>query len=198
VLQQDANGQWITRWNQAASASAGSAVVEVAQDQAGVVDTGLHYNAFGEVIKKGVNGGEQEYFDYDNAGRLWRSNGGDGVDKVMLHDTEGRATAEIRSTDLDLHGYRAAAEVAGQSAVRRTDIRYDALGRAEQQMQAERNGVRPTVNQQFDRWGNVVSVSDPRAAYIKTTYRYNANNQLVQESKPDADGAQGAGSSVTR
>ena len=31
----------------------------------------------GEIVAKGVNDGWQEYFDYDNAGYLWRTNSGD-------------------------------------------------------------------------------------------------------------------------
>ncbi|MDQ0017856.1 hypothetical protein J2W23_006277, partial [Variovorax boronicumulans] len=37
------------------------------------------------------------------------------------------------------------------------------------------------VTQNTDRWGNVVSITDPRSSAWKTTYRYNANNQLVQQ-----------------
>ena len=40
---------------------------------------------------------------------------------------------------------------------------------------------RPTIHQNIDRWGNVVSISDPRSANWVTTYRYNANNQLIEQ-----------------
>lgn len=39
----------------------------------------------------------------------------------------------------------------------------------------------PTVNRKIDRWGNVVEANDPRAASWITAYRYNANNQLVEQ-----------------
>ncbi|WP_157604366.1 hypothetical protein, partial [Rhizobacter sp. Root1221] len=45
--------------------------------------------------------------------------------------------------------------------------------------------VRPAITQVTDRWGNVVSVSDPRYAGWNTTYTYNANNQITSEHKPD-------------
>ncbi|WP_235582035.1 RHS repeat domain-containing protein [Rhizobacter sp. Root1221] len=45
--------------------------------------------------------------------------------------------------------------------------------------------VRPAIAQTTDRWGNVVSVSDPRYGGWNTTYTYNANNQLTSEHKPD-------------
>ncbi len=61
------------------------------------------YNGFGEVIEHGVNGAEvgdqealQEYWAYDSAGRMWKTNA-EGVDKVYLYDVAGRVTAEIRS-----------------------------------------------------------------------------------------------------
>ena len=58
--------------------------------------------------------------------------------------------------------------------------------------------IRPIVNQKTDRWGNVVEISDPRSAYWKTTYRYNANNQLVQQIQPDSSGNTTAASPVTQ
>jgi YD repeat-containing protein len=61
-----------------------------------VVTTAVQYNAFGEVIRKGVNGGQQEYFDYDTAGRVWRTNSGDGVNKVYLYNLNGQVTAICR------------------------------------------------------------------------------------------------------
>ncbi|MDQ0086111.1 YD repeat-containing protein [Variovorax boronicumulans] len=100
-----------------------------------VVDTALKYNAFGELVSKGVAGqAGGEYFDYDNAGRLWRTNAGDGVDKVALYDLQGHQTADIRSTgqgraDLNLRNFGSAQEIAGLADVRRTNTTYDLLGR---------------------------------------------------------------------
>lgn len=100
-----------------------------------VVDTTLNYNAFGELVSKGVVGqAGGEYFDYDYAGRLWRTNAGDGVDKVALYDLQGHQTADIRSTgqgraDLNLRNFGSAQEVAGLADVRRTNTTYDLLGR---------------------------------------------------------------------
>jgi len=53
--------------------------------------------------------------------------------------------------------------------------------------------LRPTVYQKVDRWGNVLEVTDPRSPYWKTTYKYNANNQVVLQTQPDT----GTGSPVT-
>lgn len=101
------------------------------------VERTTEYNAFGEVIYKGIEGTEesrhQEFFHYDQAGRLWRTNSGDGVTKVYLYDLMGNSTAEIRSQAVNL-----ATEVSSASAAyylqdnqrMRIETRYDALGRA--------------------------------------------------------------------
>src|SRR5581483_4072115 len=105
------------------------------------------YDAFGEITSKGLNGGAQEYYQYDNAGQLWRTNEKDGVDKVMLYDLLGKNTAQIVSQALDLrNGYSAPAQVAAlASGVQRTNSIYDADGRMVQQVQPsfaiERDGL---------------------------------------------------------
>lgn len=88
------------------------------------------YNAFGEISAHTVNGSAYDYFDYDPAGRLWRSNSGDGVDKVYLHDAAGRQSAEIRSALRDLRAERDAATVAAAPAAElvRSETAYDLLG----------------------------------------------------------------------
>ncbi|MFC4314274.1 RES domain-containing protein [Steroidobacter flavus] len=60
------------------------------------------YNAFGEVTLKTINGVAHESFEYDRAGRVWRTNGGDGVTKLYLYNLAGQATVEIRSQSHDL------------------------------------------------------------------------------------------------
>ncbi|MDO8301446.1 hypothetical protein, partial [Lacisediminimonas sp.] len=86
----------------------------------------VSYNTFGEITQKGVNG-YQEYFDYNAAGQLWRTNSEDGVDRVYLRDLQGTVTAEIRSQQRDLkYGFRTAAEVAVlRDNVMRTDTIVD-------------------------------------------------------------------------
>jgi len=111
----------------------GGTVAIVTQAQAGLVDTAMEYNAFGEMTAKGVGGGRQEYFDYDNAGRIWRTNSGDGVDKVALYDLLGNQTAQITSYgtasgNADLKAFTNPDSVA-VADLRRTDTIYDVLGR---------------------------------------------------------------------
>lgn len=104
-----------------------------AVSSAPVVNT-VTYNAFGEVTGKGVLGQVQEYFDYDNAGRLWRTNTGDGVDRVRLYDGLGNVTSEIRSSgsgyvNADMKLFANAEAAAADPSTRRVDTTYDALGR---------------------------------------------------------------------
>jgi YD repeat-containing protein len=51
--------------------------------------------------------------------------------------------------------------------------------------------TRPVVQQTLDRWGNVLAISDPRNAAWQSTYRYDANNQLVEQTQPGDAGGQG-------
>ncbi|MDQ0069692.1 YD repeat-containing protein [Variovorax boronicumulans] len=120
----------------------GSSVVTVGQAQAGLTDAAITYNAFGEVTRKSVNGVAGEYFDYDNAGRVWRTNAGDGVDKVAFYNLQGKQTAQILSygstyENVDLKSFQHADELAWRD-LRRTDTVYDALGHAVQTVGAER------------------------------------------------------------
>ena len=97
----------------------------------------VKYNAFGEIESKITNGSE-EYFDYDNAGRMWRSNSGDGVDKVFLSDLAGNHVATLTATEQDLKIYDDAqsADLASGD-MRRVEQTYDALGRViEQRLQS--------------------------------------------------------------
>ncbi|QGW82230.1 Ig-like domain repeat protein [Variovorax paradoxus] len=121
-----------------------------------VVDTALEYNAFGELVSKGVVGQEGgEYFDYDRAGRLWRTNAGDGVDKIALYDLQGRQTADIRSAgsgrgDINLRKAADAQQVAQLSDVRRTDTTYDLIGHILSQALPERQEVQGGVSVRTD------------------------------------------------
>ncbi|QHI97338.1 hypothetical protein GT347_04690 [Xylophilus rhododendri] len=174
--------------------------------------TGLLWNAFGELTARGTwaegsAASYSEFFQYDNAGHLWRSNAGDGQTTVMLYDLLGRQTAQITSAgSLDLlrsFGDAGSVDAQGHNGLRRTDFELDALGRALVQREAARANpqytetYRPTTFRTFDRWGNTLSQSDPRDARILTRFAYNAANQLVRQVQPDADGNISAASPLT-
>lgn len=129
----------------------GSGIGTVTQAQAGTISTALEYNAFGEVTRKGVQGGRQEYFDYDNAGRLWRTNTGDGVDRIYLYDTQGNQTAEIRSSgtggdNYDIKGLASAQAANDRPNTRRYDIQYDLMGRVTARTEAARQELQGGVS----------------------------------------------------
>jgi YD repeat-containing protein len=192
VSQQNAAGEWALLWQGAPAQATGDLATTVGQDEAGVNVTHAQYNAFGEMTGRGINGGQQESFDYDNAGHLWRTNSGDGVDKVVLFDVQGHGTAQIQGIATSLSQVDGPEAAAVMDGTRRTDLHLDALGRLVQQVMPERDGMRPVVNRVLDRWGNVLEISDPRSATIRTVYRYNVRNQVIDESLPDAPGNQSA------
>jgi YD repeat-containing protein len=172
------------------------------QQSAGMVVQDLEYNAFGEVISKGTNGyAEREKYAYDNAGRLvhsYASRGQDsdagGIWQFQLYDLLGRQTASIASdgsTYLSGALDSAAMDAMGHSGVRRTDFVLDALGRTIEARLAQRQDAvtqqsgQPVIHQTFDRWGNLLSQSDPRSSAWVTRYQYNAFNQIVRQEQPE-------------
>ncbi|HYD37424.1 MAG TPA: hypothetical protein VEA60_07410, partial [Allosphingosinicella sp.] len=62
----------------------------------------IAYNLYGEVSQRGLNGLWQEKFAYDLAGRLWRTNSGDGVWRYFVHDGNGNQTLAIESEGADM------------------------------------------------------------------------------------------------
>jgi YD repeat-containing protein len=73
-------------------------------DLATAVVKEVQYNSFNQIAQKrtytsGVTRTTwDEYTLYDQAGRVWKSNSGDGVTKVTVSDKNGNATASISST----------------------------------------------------------------------------------------------------
>ncbi|WP_256082147.1 DUF4214 domain-containing protein, partial [Massilia sp. YIM B04103] len=104
----------------------------------GILERSSTYNAFGELTRRHVGGVLVEYNDYDQAGRLWRTNAGDGVSRVMLHDNAGNVTAELRSATLKLinEAYRDAQQVDGLPGLVRNETRYDVLGHVTAQIRS--------------------------------------------------------------
>jgi len=153
------------------------------------------YNAFGEIIRKRVLGmSAEEYFKYDNAGRVWNTNSGDGVDKLHLHDLAGNVTAEIRSQTTDLEQFASLQQaLSSQAPVIRTEAVFDRAGRVVEQREPgyavvagnPATYVTPTRRQQLDRWGSAVSVTD--SAGNNTQYRYNQFGQVIAVLQPEVE-----------
>ena len=179
----DARGQVIAT---VAPTGSGSGIHEVT--------TQAKYNAFGEMTARGI-GGLQEFYTYDNNGLLWMTNQGDGVVHAYLHDLMANVTADATSDgvggNLDVTTYTTqAALAAALPNLRVTFTQHDLLGHVTAYVEAKRldtagqNLITPTVNQVCDRWGNVISRSDPDSAQAITTYAYNSANQLIQQVLP--------------
>ncbi|MBK4734904.1 phospholipase effector Tle1 domain-containing protein [Noviherbaspirillum pedocola] len=60
------------------------------------------YDAWGQVIGKGVNNGWQEFAEYDHGGRLVKGNAGDGITRAYVFDAAGNTTLKIESSGPDL------------------------------------------------------------------------------------------------
>ncbi|AVS67170.1 hypothetical protein C8245_17055 [Paracidovorax avenae] len=125
-------------------------------------DTELQYNAFGEVTRKrllwpdgsgllgayaadGARMEGDEVYDYDNAGRLWRSNAGDGVMKIWAHDLQGRQAVQLvgagrfRLTAYENTAAALAVQTTNPAEFQRTDMQYDLLGRLTRTIAPERS-----------------------------------------------------------
>lgn len=152
------------------------------------ISTQAEYNAFGEVTRRGTNNGWQEYFDYDNTGRLWRSNAENGVDKIYLYDVQGNQRQRISSQGRDLsataYDYTALATTAGLSTdVMKTSYFYDDLGRMLRQLQPGRLqgsvSYLPQHDFEQDRWGNVTRHTNANG--LINEFRYDWRNQQIRQ-----------------
>jgi YD repeat-containing protein len=190
VLQQDSAGNWVVRWEGTPAQANGQNRLSVGNRDS-EVHTYSSFNAFGELEYRSVMADElvvgEEYFEYDQAGNLVWTDSGDGIAKLMRYDRLGRQTSMITGSGDE-----------GNPPPRQTDTVYDALGRAVLERSPQRvtaedpnQAVTPEVHRSFDRWGNVLSISDPRLSNWVTYYSYNANNQLVRQVQTDSDGMSG-------
>ncbi len=109
---------------------------------------GVAYNAFGDVSSRSLNGVEQERNSYDNAGRLWKSNAGDGVQRFYYSDARGNRSYAIESAGADLRGVATLAGALAQAndpanarTVVATAMRYDRRGQLVETVQRGRELV---------------------------------------------------------
>lgn len=238
----EADGSWIDDYTETTYDAVGDVVAErtpastevlvdgvaqsISQDAAGSVIVTMKYDAFGEMVERDTAQGANtattgdmsapdaklETFEYDAAGRLWRTNSNGGNVTITLYDQRGLATAQLTSDglaglhpqNLDLSTIDDAmdADGLGSDGIARTETQYDAMGRAVKiTLPARQFGtsvVAPFIDQTFDRWGNVLSQSDARDKDWITVFTYDFNNDLTSESQPDDEGGQSDASPVTR
>ena len=164
------------------------------------------YNSFGELIEKNHDNNFKVTYEYDSQGRIWRSNSV-GYYQIFVYDLEGQLTQVITSTnsfdtkenengiDLSMDYFEDVISFNQGSyrySLQRASNRYDRLGHllgqvrekvetADDEHQGE---IREACQSQVvDRWGNILSYTDPRKQ--TTLYTYNALNQLTSKALPE-------------
>lgn len=168
----------------------------------------IAYNAYGEIVERGTNGGGQEQFVYDRAGRLVRSNAGDGVWRYFVHDRLGNQTAVIESEGTAIHGEtldgmlsyatQGFAYALGQlyiNGINTTLTAYDRRGQATRTIQTKRELDDPayTMNghggyvdietaRGYTAFGEVAWERDARGYY--THMSYNTMGRMLWRQRP--------------
>jgi YD repeat-containing protein len=158
------------------------------------------YNAYGEISQRGINGGWQEQFGYDTAGRLWRTNSGDGVWRYFVYDGGGRQTLTLESEGTDLSNLTidqalAIATVNGAYAVggawvdgiNATISVFDKRGETLSTRQPFRElstSVTQTLatSHTYNAFGEVMSETDARSN--TTDFLYNSMGRLIEKKSP--------------
>ncbi len=170
------------------------------------------YNAFGEVAQRGVNGMWQEQLTYDSAGRLVKSNSGDGVWRFFAYDGNGNQTLTLESEGADLSASTvdqaiAAATAGGSVGGAWVDTINAAIAVFDKRGQQTatrlpfrelKAGTIQTVTsaRTYNAYGEVTSETDSRG--FVTDFVYNMMGRLTQKLSPNVayTSASGATSSA--
>ncbi|MGH6613388.1 LysM peptidoglycan-binding domain-containing protein [Sphingomonas sp.] len=181
--------------------------------------TQIAYNSYGEVSQRGING-YQEQFAYDLAGRVWRTNSGDGVWRFAIYDKNGNQTLSIESEGTDLAGKTldqvvAIATNGGGNAIgaayvdgiNATITRYERRNLATDTIQAKRqlsSSVTTDLktSRDYSAFGEVIWERDPsQAAYAssetRTNYTYNTMGRLISTERPQVSFTNAQGGTAT-
>ncbi|QVN23622.1 LysM peptidoglycan-binding domain-containing protein [Burkholderia pyrrocinia] len=124
------------------------------------IQTEFRYNAYGELIGRRTNGGGayadqsgvwQEYTDYDNAGRVVRTNFNDGISHLYMYDRNGNATLKVESMQTDLRGFAIKTGEDLEKLLQKADMmqtftRYDARNQVIQIRQPKTSGSVPRIS----------------------------------------------------
>ncbi len=159
------------------------------------------YNSYGDVAQRGVNGLWQEQFAYDGAGRLYRSNSGDGVWRYYLYDGAGRQSLTLESegtnlASLTLDQALAIATVNGAYALGGAYVDginvtigvFSKRGQSLQTRQPKRQlnataaATDLVVSRTYNGFGEVASETDARG--FTTDFTYNTMGRLIQKQSP--------------
>jgi YD repeat-containing protein len=181
------------------------------------IDTArMRYNAYGEVSERGINGVYAEKFEYDNAGRVVRTNSGDGAWKYFMYDGAGNQTLMIQSvgTDLNAADKDTLAEVlalwtGGTTTIATTNVagvvatitRYDARNQAIEVREPKREhgatvGVQDlTTTRAYNAFGE--TAYEINAAGARVDYTYNTMGRLIKIESPSVEGRGANGNWIT-
>ncbi|HEX8222848.1 MAG TPA: LysM peptidoglycan-binding domain-containing protein [Allosphingosinicella sp.] len=159
------------------------------------------YNVYGDVSRRGINGGWQEQFAYDGAGRMVRSNSGDGVWRFFVHDANGNQTLTIESEGTNLAGYSVDQALSVATAggayhiggayidgINSTINVFDKRGQAVQTRMPQRQlndtsaATNLNVGRTYTAFGEVASETDARG--FVTDYLYNTMGRLIEKRSP--------------
>lgn len=161
------------------------------------------YNAFGELIAKGVNGVFNIKNDYDSQGRMWRTNM-QGYYQIYVYDLTDKVSQIVTVANGGLQSPPLVADLGSDSFevawsfdqgswqydLQRQNNSYDALGNLIIQtkestvFQDKKYSIQiKTEHQHYDRWGNLVSFTNNKQQ--QTLYEYNGCNQLIKQELPE-------------
>ncbi|AJK45877.1 LysM peptidoglycan-binding domain-containing protein [Burkholderia plantarii] len=114
------------------------------------------YDSYGDIVARRTNGGGpngewQEYADYDNAGRVVRTNLNDGISHLYMYDKNGNATLKIESMDTDLRSVAVGTQAEVTALLQRIDMmqtftRYDQRNQVIQIRQPKTTVGQPRVS----------------------------------------------------
>ncbi len=168
---------------------------------------GARYNIFGELIAKGADGRYTTHVDYDQSGRVWRSNT-EGYYQIFVYDLMGQVTQIVTSTNSfrdnhQRHGVDLS-DAFFEGAInynqdvwyydlQRQDNIYDKSGHllsqkkefsVEATQQKEELHLESVKQSQtVDRWGNMLTYTNARG--LITYYEYNAFNFVIKQELPE-------------
>jgi YD repeat-containing protein len=164
--------------------------------------TSFQYNNFGQVTQQGTGTNSatdiaagtalyQVTNQYDAAGRLTGTNGGDGVWKFFGYDKAGNQTVAVTSAGATFTsgtGLATALSQVGNGNVNGTYTVYDARNQATQVVEEGRDLSATVTNQtlatsrSYNAFGEVATETDARGYTI--TYTYNTMGRMIRSESP--------------
>ena len=206
-------GRAVTQWQASGAANTPTSTWAITWPQ-----TLLSYNAFGEVASRSVKASAndnspllQEQMTYDNAGRVVKTNAGDGVWKVMIYDANGNATLSIGAISRDMASLSAEAVITSIASfdtmadaantvitdIAATISTFDKRNMASstrepvRQIDGTTNRYTVTRGRTYTAFGEVASDTDARGylagntpAAFTTNYTYNTLGRMVRSEAP--------------